>query len=348
MNKNTYKKPSGPRPFQQPPAFIEKNLSEIISAVQRVTTRENLQVQAIKSLGMRRPLCLIDVGSAKGIMNRWKVIKDEVYVYGFEPDSGARKKLKQNTEFLGGGNIDSPYALSDKKEKLELNILKKPSRSSALEPNYDLLNLYPQLHPVGFELDYKVNVDACDLDSLDFEAKDFMKIDVQGYELKVLKGAESSLSELLGLEIEVEFFEMYKNQCSFGEINDYLLNNNFEFIDFTSITRWERDNHKNNLGKCICADALFLKTPEFVYSKYKENSEKLRAYLSICLIYKRYDLIFTTLKLFNLENSTDYLRFSKISSLLRRRLNLADRLSRISSQIVRFFVSETDGSKMFY
>ena len=141
---------------------------------------------------------------------------------------------------------------------------------------------------------------------------------------------------------------MYKNQCSFGEINDYLLNNDFEFIDITSITRWERDTPKNTLGVCMGGDALFLKTPEFVFSKYKEDSEKLGAYLSICLIYKRYDLIFTTLKLFNLENSTDYLRFAMISSLLRRRLNLADRLSKISNHIVGFFVSDTDGSKMFY
>ena len=99
---------------------------------------------------------------------------------------------------MGGGNIDSPYALSDKKEKLELNILKKQTLSSALEPNYNLINRFTQRNAVGFELDYKVTVDACDLDSLDFEAKDFMKIDVQGYELKVLKGAESSLNELLG------------------------------------------------------------------------------------------------------------------------------------------------------
>jgi len=186
------------------------------------------------------------------------------------------------------------------------------------------------------------------LDSLDFKAKDFMKIDVQGYELKVLKGAESSLNELLGLEIEITFFEIYKNQCSFGEIDDYLLKHDFEFIDFTSLTRWERDTPKNTLGICMGGDALYLKTPEFVFSKYKEDSEKLAAYLSICLIYKRYDLILTTLKLFNLENSADYLRFSKISSQLRRRLNIADRLSRMSNHMVRFFVSETNNSVMFY
>ena len=327
---------------------MKKKISTWLYAVQRITTREKLQVQAIKSLGMRRPLCLIDVGSAKGMMNRWKVIKDEVYAYGFEPDSGARQKLQQSTEFSGGGNIDSPYALSDKKEKLELNILKKPSHSAALEPNHEVSNRFPQRHPKGFELDYKVTVDACDLDSIDFEAKDFIKIDVQGYELKVLKGAESSLNELLGLEVEIEFFEMYKNQCSFGEINDYLLNRDFEFIDFTSLTRWERDTEKNTLGICMGGDAFFLRSPEFVFSKYKEDSEKLAAYLSICLIYKRYDFIVTTLRLFDLENNVDYLEFSKISNLLRKRLNFADRLARISNHIIRFFVSDTDGTPMFY
>ena len=69
--------------------------------------------------------------------------------------------------------------------------------------------------------DYKVTVEATDLDSLKFKAKDFMKIDVQGYELKVLKGSEDSLKEILGLEIEIEFPEIYKNHCTFDEINHF-------------------------------------------------------------------------------------------------------------------------------
>ena len=68
-----------------------------------------------------------------------------------------------------------------------------------MEPNNKFINLFPLRHPEGFELDYKLTVDACNLDYLDINEKDFMKIDVQGYELKVLKGAESSLKELLGL-----------------------------------------------------------------------------------------------------------------------------------------------------
>lgn len=327
---------------------MTKKILGIIFFLQRLTTRQSLLVKAIKSLGITRPICLLDVGSAKGMMSRWSSIKGEVYVYGFEPDSGARTKLNQKTEFVGGGNIDSPYALSDKKEQLELNILKKPSHSSALEPNHEILNRYPENHLEHYELDYKAVVDASDLDSLDFNAKDFIKIDVQGYELKVLKGAESSLKDILGLEVELEFFELYKNSCSFGEISDFLLLHGFEFIDFTSLTRWERDAMQNTLGSSMGADGLFLRSPEYVFSHYYQDMDKLKAYLSICLIYKRYDLIFKTLKLFNLEQNPNFIDFSMISTILRRRLNIADRIARLSNHIIGFFTTETDNSKMFY
>jgi FkbM family methyltransferase len=327
---------------------MKKTLLKVIYGIQKFTSRESLYTKAIKSLEIDRPLCLIDVGSAKGIPNRWAKIKNLVLAYGFEPDEGARNKLKQNNFLEGGGNIDSPYALSDKKEKIELNILKKPSHSSVLEPNNSFINLYSQRHPEGFEIDYKVTVEASDLDSLEFEAKDFMKIDVQGYELKVLKGSEDSLKEILGLEIEIEFAELYKNQCSFEEIKAFLSKNNLDFTDFTSMTRWERDSSKNTLGLCMGGDALFLRTPEYMFNEYKNDPMKLSAYLSICLIYKRHDLIEITVDLFNIEEDSDYSRFLKINKILRRRLNLADRLSKLSNHFIRFFVSDVDATPMFY
>ena len=327
---------------------MKKTLLKIIYAIQKTTSREGLYSKAIKSLGIERPLCLIDVGSAKGIPSRWAKVKDLVFAYGFEPDEGARKKLKQNNITEGGGKVDSPFALSDKKEKIELNVLKKPSHSSALEPNNNFINLYTQRHPEGFELDYKVTVEASDLDSLEFETKDFMKIDVQGYELKVLKGSKESLEDILGLEIEIEFSELYKNQCSFEEIKAFLSEKKIDFNDFTSLTRWERDSSKNTLGLCMGGDALFLRTPEYILKTYKNDPQKLSAYLSICLLYKRHDLIDVTIDLFNLRDDNKYLKFIKISKVLRRRLNIADRMSRISNHIVRFFVSDVDSTPMFY
>ena len=47
------------------------------------------------------------------------------------------------------------------------------------------------------------------LDDLDISANDFIKIDVQGGELSVLKGAARTLSSILGVEAVVEFIPLY-------------------------------------------------------------------------------------------------------------------------------------------
>ena len=80
---------------------MTKKILGIIFFLQRLTTRQSLLAKAIKSLGITRPICLLDVGSAKGMMSRWSSIKGEVYVYGFEPDSGARTKLNQKNRVRG-------------------------------------------------------------------------------------------------------------------------------------------------------------------------------------------------------------------------------------------------------
>ena len=296
---------------------MKRKILAIFSALQKITSRQGLFAKAIESLKLSRPLSLIDVGSSKGMPQRWKSVSNMIFAYGFEPDSTARNLLPQNADFEGGGNTDSPFALSNRIENLNLNILKKASHSSALQPNMDLINRYSKRHPEGWELDYEISVSARDLDSLEFVAKDFMKIDVQGYELKVLQGAKESLSEILGLEVEVEFLEMYKGGCSFGEIKDFLCDCDFEFVDFTSLTRWERDSPKNTLGLCTEANALFLRSPEYIFQNIPLHDEKLRIYLSVCLIYKRYDLLFTTVDFFNLSDNPMYREFLDASSILR-------------------------------
>ena len=305
-------------------------------------------VKAIESLKLSRPLSLVDVGSAKGIPQRWNSVRSVIFAYGFEPAATARNLLPQNIEFKGGGNADSPFALSNRTEGLNLKILKKASHSSALEANIDLISRYTKRRPEGWELDYEVSVEARDLDSLKFKAKDFMKIDVQGYELKVLQGAKESLSEILGVEVEIEFLEMYKGACSFGAITDFLYDCKFEFVDFLSLTRWERDSSKNTLGVCTESNALFLRSPEYIRQNLSVDDEKLRIYLSVCLIYKRYDLVFTTLDLFDLADNPAYREFINTSSVLRRRLNAGDRVARIANHVTRFFVADADATPMFY
>lgn len=83
-----------------------------------------------------------------------------------------------------------------------------------------------------------------------------MKINTQGSELDVLKGATRTLRSLLGLEIEVEFVDLYKKTPLFDEIVQFLNLQRFEFIDFVNLCRWERRKY-NGHGQCVFGDALF-------------------------------------------------------------------------------------------
>ena len=47
-----------------------------------------------------------------------------------------------------------------------------------------------------------------------------MKIDTQGYNLRVL--GKLTIKKVLGIDIETEFFHMYKNQHLFEDIKKYL------------------------------------------------------------------------------------------------------------------------------
>ena len=60
---------------------------------------------------------------------------------------------------------------------------------------------------------------------------DFIKIDTQGYELPILQGSYDYLDSVIGLEIEVEFVEMYKGQPLFNEVNGFVKSKGFSLVD---------------------------------------------------------------------------------------------------------------------
>jgi Methyltransferase FkbM domain len=84
---------------------------------------------------------------------------------------------------------------------------------------------------------------------------DILKIDVEGYELEVLRGAKSYLDKNLIRFIysEVSFDKYRKVQQYFGEINELLLVHGFRLYGFYEIQRY-RDARE---GVAFC-NALFI------------------------------------------------------------------------------------------
>jgi hypothetical protein len=94
-----------------------------------------------------------------------------------------------------------------------------PGMTSLFEPNFAVLDWFNSFSAWS-EVKQKVPVQTHRLDDLpQVAAIDMLKIDVQGAELLVFKGAEEKLKRAVAVHTEVCFLHLYKNQPLFGEVD---------------------------------------------------------------------------------------------------------------------------------
>ena len=170
---------------------------------------------------LNKKLSLLDIGARGGIGDPWSSAKSgNLNVILVEPDLQEVELLKKHHQ----GDI-LPYALWSKETDLVLNINNDPGTSSVFEPNMLFLRQFDDSQ--RFEAKNKITVSTTTIDDLDSNGKltdvDFMKIDIQGAELDVLKGGVNYLkNNLVGLESEVEFSSMYQDQPLFSELEIFV------------------------------------------------------------------------------------------------------------------------------
>jgi FkbM family methyltransferase len=146
------------------------------------------------------------------------------HVTGFEPNAAACEARNAGAPpthtFL-------PYFIGDG-AKRKFHACANPLTSSLYAPNKALLDLFQRLDlpQVGSE-----EVQTRRLDAVFDGDVDYLKIDVQGAELDVIRGAAKALSRAVLVHTEVEFVPMYQDQPLFGDIDvelrrhGYLLHN---------------------------------------------------------------------------------------------------------------------------
>lgn len=70
---------------------------------------------------------------------------------------------------------------------------------------------------------------------------DILWMDIQGSELLALQGLAAEIARVKVIHMEVEFFEIYKDQPLFNEILNFLEDKGFELIGFTSSGEYAGD-----------------------------------------------------------------------------------------------------------
>ena len=190
--------------------------------------------------------------------------------FGLEPDKRSSRKL--NNKFGCKKYEIIENVIWSNQDEITFYLCKKPKVSSTFIPNEEFIKNFPDSKRFQIIDSFKTKTSTID-NELPNRIVDFVKIDIQGAELKALQGMENLIKNCLGFELEIEFTEIYKSQPLFGEIDSFLKDRGFEFIDFTNLYRWDRKNY-NSYGQCIFGDGIWLRTPEFVVNNCKEKYKK--------------------------------------------------------------------------
>jgi FkbM family methyltransferase len=188
----------------------------------RNTVGRSLEVGHIESLELleaARPFdirTIYDVGASKGTWAMLaKAIIPEATVDAFEPLGAHCAAFHKNLLGAEGVRLHS-VALGETSASATLRVTDFSDASSLL-PLVDSSRLR-----FGVKEVEQVSVEVRRLDDFRIDhglpLPDLLKLDVQGFELEVLKGATECLRTAKAVIVEVSFAEYYQRQCLFHEV----------------------------------------------------------------------------------------------------------------------------------
>ena len=138
-------------------------------------------------------------------------------ILSFEPLRTAFELLKANAKVDPAWEVYN-FAIGDTEEKREINISGNSCSSSLLNMLPSHLKSAPNSKYIGKELIEIKTLDSLFGDLCKKAKNVYMKIDTQGFESKVLKGAEKSLAHINTIEMEMSLIPLYEDELLFNEL----------------------------------------------------------------------------------------------------------------------------------
>ena len=205
-------------------------------------------IQLLKKLGLPDSV-IIDVGGADGTTSKIFAIGfPEKEIYVFEPIAENFFQLESVKKNFNNLKLFKK-ALGRNESKVKINIATRITSSS-------IFNLNPDKKSAIFSKDLvQSRVEEIEITTLDIAIPHhlsigILKLDVQGYELEVLQGADSMIPRTAIIVLEMNNHNHYSGAPKYYEIDHFLRNVNFTLFDIFPSTK--------DLGKLKEWDAIYL------------------------------------------------------------------------------------------
>ncbi len=193
---------------------------------------------------------VLDIGANTGqYANLVHEILPNAKIISFEPIKGCFTELVENTKNINVKAVNC--ALGDVNEQQEINI-------SAHTPSSSLLPM-ANLHTEVFAGTDYVKTETITVKRLDdifpelnIDGKFMVKVDVQGFEDRVIKGGIETLKKADSVLIETSFEELYQDQLLFDGIYQMLIGIGYVFQGNYTQTFNKED------GRILYAESFFI------------------------------------------------------------------------------------------
>lgn len=199
---------------------------------------------------------ILDIGASNGsLANKYFIPKfKDAHIHCFEPSIKSFHDLEIISKRSNGRMTAHNFGLGDEDTKLTFNVTSDaPTASSILKPTDNLHKHYPQTsNTEQIEVRVKVLDDIADKLFPKLEPELLIKVDVQGYEERVILGGQHTFSKASACIIEITNENFYEGQPSFERIYELMNDLGFEFMGIL-------DQQNGPQGKILYYDSVFLK-----------------------------------------------------------------------------------------
>jgi FkbM family methyltransferase len=144
------------------------------------------------------------------------------------------------------------HALGSSAGDSEIHISRNSASSSLLEMEERHLRTAPEAAYVGTERISVLPLDSIWDEVVSSSDRPFLKLDVQGFELEALRGAERSLPELDGVQCELSLVSLYAGAPTHKQVMEHLEAAGFRLAGF------EPALFDPETGELVQADGIFV------------------------------------------------------------------------------------------